>query len=72
MVAACGGGGGGASAPAAAAYAVDAATNALWENLVNFCSGKLNPFLINYYYLIQFILTFYFKKPYKQIEIHMI
>lgn len=46
MVAACGGGGGGASAPAAAAYAVDAATNALWENLVNFCSDKLNPFLI--------------------------
>lgn len=45
MVAACGGGGG-ASAPAAAAYAVDAATNALWENLVNFCSDKLNPFLI--------------------------
>ena len=49
MVAACGGGGGGgASAPAAAACAVDAAaTNALWENLVNFCSEKLNPFLIS-------------------------
>lgn len=71
MVAACGGGGG-ASAPAAAACAVDASTNALWENLVNFCSDKLNPFLITTYYLIQFILTFYSKKPYKQIEIHMI
>ena len=48
MVAACGGGGGGggASAPAAAACAVDASTNALWENLINFCSDKLNPFLI--------------------------
>ena len=60
MVAACGGGGG-ASAPAAAACAVDAATNALWEYLVNFCSDKPNSFLVT-----KFSLT-YFKKPYNQI-----